>query len=284
MDRIVQLPFIPFIHSAEDVLFAGFVFARVFGLFLISPLLSNPHISGTVRSLLSVFVATLLILTNYGSYRGEAPRYELPIFNLNHEWTIVLVAIAFLKEVAIGFLIGFCFSLIFEALLFAGQIASFLIGFSLAELFDPISGVTQALLSQIFVLVGFLLMLSSDLHHSFLRTLSDSFEVLPIGNYHLNHETLQTVSSGTARLWEYAMQLTAIPFVILFLVTVGLGFMAKIMPEMNIFMLGFPLKIFIGYYALIVAVGFFPLILQEAFVEFDNLARLIIGQIARGDV
>ena len=70
--------------------------------------------------------------------------------------------------------------------------------------------------------------------------------------------------------------LTESVYVILFLTTIGLGFMAKILPEMNIFMVGFPLKILVGFYSLILAVGYFPRILQRTLVECEHLVGRIL--------
>ena len=83
-------------------------------------------------------------------------------------------------------------------------------------------------------------------------------------------------------MFSYAMRFAAIPFIVLTLVTIGLGFMARVMPEMNIFMVGFPLKILIGYYTLILSIGYFPLILRRAFAEHANLTRLLLNHIGFG--
>jgi flagellar biosynthetic protein FliR len=157
-----------------------------------------------------------------------------------------------------------------------------MMGLAISKMLDPVSGTQQTLLGQLFMILGSLIMLSLDIHHIFLNVLAESFSVLPIGTYHLPHEALHTLSHGTMRIFDYAVKLSAIPFTILTLVTIGLGFMAKIMPEMNIFMVGFPLKIFIGYYTLIMAVSLFPLILKQGFYEFENMAKILISQIAGG--
>lgn len=274
---IAQLPFIPYVHSGEDVVFFVYLMMRTAGLFMFSPLLSNRNVSTFVRSMLVVFITILLSITIYPDYRGDSPKYILRELNGSEEAYLSLLGITCAKELSIGYLVGFFFSILLEALLFAAQSTSIMIGFATARMIDPISGTSQALLGQLYMIMASLLVVILDLHHIFIRIVADSFDVLPIGSYQINHEALSYITKGSSRLWHYSLQYASIPYTIIFLITVGLGFMAKIMPEMNIFMVGFPLKIFVGYYSLIFAVGYFPLILKKAFIEYENLTRLVLS-------
>lgn len=271
-----QLPFIPYIHSGEDVIFAFYIFMRVSGLFVLSPLLGNPNIPKYVRMLLIAFITALLAMTLYPDYRGENPRYILSEFTKDQPLFLFTLFVTSIKEISIGYLIGFFFSLVIESLLFAAQSTSIMMGFSISRMLDPISGTTQTLLGQLYVLCGSLIIVTLDLHHIFIRITAESFSIIPLGNYQLPPETLDSLAKGSARMWFHALHLSAIPYTVIFLVTVGLGFMAKIMPEMNIFMVGFPLKIFIGYYCLIISINFFPPLIKQSFIEFANLARIIL--------
>ncbi len=277
-----QLPFAPFLHNAEDVILFFFVLLRVFGLFLSAPLISNANIPRTVRAIIPFFIAALITMVIYPDYRGENAIFELREFNIDTKGLILMIVFTASQEFFIGIIIGFCFSLILESLLFAGQSASHLMNLSLSELLDPVSGTSQTLIAQLFILMATVILFSLDLHHTFFRVVSESYRTLPIGSYNFSHESLDTILHGSQRVWHYALKYVAIPYVILFLITFGLGFMAKIMPEMNIFMVGMPLKIFIGYYTLILAVGFFPIVLQKAFVEYENLAHKIVIQMNSG--
>jgi flagellar biosynthesis protein FliR len=279
---ITQLPFFSYIHSSEDIVFYMYIVARVTGVFLTTPILGNANVPKTVRAFLVFMVAALFAMTMYDMYRGENSIYTLASIPEEGGWSLFLLAFDMLKEVAIGALIGFSFVLFLEGLAFAGQLTSFMMGFAMSRIIDPVSGASQTVLGQLFIMLGTLFILSLDLHHIFFNILGESFYLAPLGNYHLPYEMLSDVIQGSGRLWTYALQFSAIPYVILFLVTVGLGFMAKIMPEMNIFMVGFPLKIFIGYYCVIVAVGFFPQTIKHAFVEFGNLSRIMLVHIGSG--
>lgn len=276
------MPFIPFIHSPQDIIFLFFILMRVTGFFLVSPLFANKAITMPVKVLLTVFVAILIALPLYPLYRGDNPQHIVPILVADKHISMLALMVMSIKELAIGYLMGLIFTLVFEALLVAGQLSSVLMGFAIMSIIDPMSGEQRPILAQMFVIFITLLILAFDLHHVFFRELANSFVVLPLGNYHMPYEMLHDIIKGSSRLFTYAMQYIAIPYFVLFLVTVGLGFIAKIMPQMNIFILGFPIKLLIGYYTLIVAVGYFPQVLQRSFVECDYLVRHVVRYIAGG--
>ena len=247
---------------------------------MLSPLLSNQNTPMQVRVMLTVFITILLTITLYPDYRGAESSFILKELALDQPISIIQVGITTIKEVGIGYLMGLCFTLLFEAVLVAGQVGGVLMGFSIMDIIDPITQTSRPLVSQFFVVTLTLLLLAMDLHFVFFQHLTESFRILPIGNYHLPYEMLDTIAMGSGRLFTWALQFISFPFVILFLITIGLGFMAKIMPEMNIFMVGFPVKILIGYYTLIVAVGYFPRILVRVMVELENLITRLLYAIS----
>lgn len=267
---------LPYIHSYEDLIFILHILARVIGLFLISPILSNNSMPSTVKPFL-VFMTTLLLSFGlYDSYRGPDALVHLQDF-LNYKQGIQLsIAVGFIKELTIGYLIGFSFIILFEALILAGQTAGFMIGFSMARVFDPVSGTQQTILSQVFIMMTSLIILCTDLHHVFFKLLQQSFLVVPLSSFKLPPEFFLDIGDATSRIFTYGIKFAAIPFTILLLVLVSMGFLAKVMPELNIFMLGFALKFLVGYYSLVLAIGFFPGLINQAFQECFNLAEVII--------
>jgi flagellar biosynthetic protein FliR len=144
-----QLPLIPFIHNSQDIIFFFLVLARVGGIFLISPLLSHNSIKMQLRSFLTVMTTILLAMTLYSDYRGPQPLYYTNLLDSNAPISLILLGMGVAKELAIGFLIGFCFALVMEALVVAGQLVGVMIGFSIAEILDPVSGVSQSMISNL---------------------------------------------------------------------------------------------------------------------------------------
>lgn len=278
----MRLFFLPFVHSSQDTIFLIYILMRVIGLFGISPLLSNAGIPMRIKAFLTVIITLLISFTLYPDYRGANARYLLAELTEGSQSLLIPVIITCLKELLMGYLIGFCFTILFESLLFAGQVTGFMVGFSMARLIDPVSGTSQAVLSQLFVIISSLIILCTDLHHVFFQTLSHSFRYAPLGTVDINHKIYTDFTQGTGRIFVYGIRFSVIPYVVLFLIIVGLGFLAKVMPELNVFMLGFALKILIGFYTLIIAIGFFPPLIQQIFVECHNLAGLVIRHVGKG--
>ncbi len=271
---------LPFIETTDQLMFVFYIMARVTGLFLIAPLLSNRNITPATKAALVVFLTALIGMVIYPDYFGENARFGLPYIPPDKGFSIVLFLIHLGKEMITGFLVGFAFVLLFEALFLAGQLVGVMVGLSMAELIDPLSGTSQSIIAQFFTITISLVVLSLDLHHHFIYVIAESFSLVPIANYQMSPELLQHVTHGSSRFFHYALQYSAIPYLVLFLVTFALGFMARVMPEMNIFMVGFPLKIFIGYYGIIASLAYFPLIFQEAFTEYLNLAHQLLVDMA----
>ncbi len=277
-----SLQFIPFIHNTSEILYIFFILSRITGIFLIAPLLKNASIPTTVRALIIIFTSALLSMAMYSDYFGDSPKYvvrELADDKAIYILSLILISV---KELIIGYLIGFAFTIIFEGIYFGGQMLNRTAGLALSQMFDPLTRTNQTLLVQFMAIFASLIILSLDLHHIFIKTAAYSFSIIPLGHFHLSQELLPEIVKGTARIFVYGISYSAFPYIIGILITISLGFIAKVMPEMNIFMFGFPLRILVSYYAIIIALGYVPLILQQAFVEYHNLAKLIIRHIGGG--
>ncbi len=273
---------IPFFQNSSDIIFLFYILARVSGFFLISPIFSNQNVPAMVRIGLIFFSTAILAMALYPTYRGPSPEIYLPELQSAGDHLWAKLAATTIKELSIGFVMGFAFHLIFETILIAGQILSNLAGFAASQLVDPVTNIQTGIVSQVFNITFVLIFLSLDLHLDTVKLLTESFYTLPLGNYHLPYELVNEINHGTGRMFFYAMRIAIVPFMILSLVTVSLGLMARVMPEMNIFLIGFPLKILISFYSLITTVKFFPIIINPLFKEFYTFAKLIIYRISTG--
>nr|NGX46602.1 hypothetical protein [Chlamydiota bacterium] len=187
-----------------------------------------------------------------------------------------LIVMHIIKEVLIGYLLGFIFALIVEGAALAGQLVGTLSGFSATELLRPGSSASYPLFSRIFILLVLTLLLGCDLHHTLFRTLYESFTLLPLGSYPLGERLAENLIMGSARLFNHALLYAAIPFMILFLVIVLFAFVARLLPDFPIFWVGFPVQLIVGLGAIILAVGYYSEILQHIFTELVHLSQRIL--------
>jgi flagellar biosynthetic protein FliR len=267
---------IPTLPSAENVIYVFYIFMRVFGLLFVSPLLSNKAISASLRVYLGIFITIILALVLYPQYHPASPSAHLQELNIFLPTHIFWVAIISVKELAVGYVIGFCFNVAFEAMVMSGELIDSMIGFSTAQFVDPFSHTFHSLLGQLLVLSGALYMLIVDFHHVFIRMLAVSFNFIPLGGFEMTPAAMQDVILGTSWIYVYAMKFGAIPIAILALQLVGIGLVIRVVPEMNLLLTGLPMRVLFGLWTLMLAVSRIIPLFEESFVRITKLAEKII--------
>lgn len=264
--------------SSQDVILFTFILCRVTGMFVISPLLTARNIGGMIRMFLSMFISLLVLMTLYKYYHGAHPLFATRSM-IDNEGSWMFLTLIAVKELGIGYLLGFCFTLIFEATLLAGSLIDAMTGFATAESYDPLSNPGHTFLSPIFSLMALLIALSLDLHHQFIQVLSESFLAIPFGDYNMPVDALNTLVAGTGELFDFGLQLATIPFLCLGLGIIGVGFVARIVPEFNPLLMGLPMRILIALWAMTLAASHIPPIIKDGFIAFNALSRSLVNLI-----
>jgi flagellar biosynthesis protein FliR len=228
------------VYVSQFVVFVMLV-VRITALVVTAPVLGYQAIPVQVKVALGLFLA--LVFYPLASAPGTALDTRL----------LALVVVA-LKEAAVGLLLGFVLTLLFAGARFAGDIIGFSMGFSLANVFDPESAQSVSLVGQFFYLVTLLLFILLNGHHFVLEALHLSYTAVPIGGLGLNLLLGQGVVKLTGFIFIIALKLAEPVIVALFLIDVGLAVLARVVPQMNVFMVSFPLKITVGL-AMLMATG-----------------------------
>lgn len=282
MNPTSLVPFLGFLSTPEDVVLFYYVLARVTGIFVISPLLSQQGAGGSyVRIFLSIFIAVLLTMTLYPEYRDHPSEYIFA--GLSHQkfgWMIL--SLNLVKELAIGYILGFFFTLIFEAVVLAGELIDAMTGFATAASINPMSGTSSNLLGPLLTISAILIALAMDMHHQFIRIVVESFTVIPLGDYYFPPEIIDSVIAATGLFFSYALKFAAVPFVILACATIGIGFTVRAVPEYNPLLTGLPMRVLVAYFTLMLSISFVPSIMLHAFHEFEVLSGMIMRYISGG--
>ncbi len=266
--------------NPNEYAFVLYILLRVLGLFMISPLFSNHSINPLIRFFIGLFTSLILSLVLYPDYLGLHPRYVLADLNqttLNHLLLVILISI---KELATGYIIGFCFNVVFEAMVLTGELIDSMIGFSTAQFLDPFSFSFHSLLGQLFVLSGALMMLLVDFHHVFIRIIANSFNVIPIGHYQMSEALFNDLTSGTSLIFIYCVKYGVIGIIILFSQLLGIGFTVRVVPEMNLLLTGLPMRILFGFFVMVLTTGRIQPIFLESFKAVSFLAERIVQHLA----
>jgi flagellar biosynthetic protein FliR len=209
---------------------------RVSGFMLVAPLMSAAAVPTRVRVVLSLAIAVLV-----------APFAAVPaglmIFSANG----ILVAV---QQLVLGVSIGLVAQLVFDALALAGQTISTTMGLGFATLVDPQRGATTPVLGQFFTVLAVLTYLSLDGHLALLGALAHSFDSMPIGA-NMPASLLWTVADWGARVFEAGLIISLPATVALIVVNLALGVVSRAAPQLNLFGVGFPLTITVGFCVLL---------------------------------
>ena len=151
------------------------------------------------------------------------------------------------KELAIGFLIGYVATLAFGAFVMAGELISSEMGLSMAELVDPLFGDHISPISQLLQIVALILFFAINGHHWLINAMVISYKTVPITGFIESGFTISKLVQMFGGLFVSAIKVAAPVMIVMGLIVVVSGFLARSMPQLNIFLVIFPLKIIIGF-------------------------------------
>lgn len=241
---------IPLDFAVPQVIGFMLVVARLSGLFLIAPVFSSPMIPPKIKLMaLLVLAATLTPIV-----APTAP--EVPV-------SILPLILALGTETIIGFAIGFSVAIVFAAVQLGASLIDTSIGFSMASIIDPINNAQGAVLGSFYSMVATLAFLSVNGHHWLLAGFKRSFEVVALGVVPDIEQMMANLFTTFTQLFAMAFQIAAPVLITLLLVDVVLGIVSRVVPQMNVFFVGIPLKIGVGLVAVIVSLPTFTGFLQE---------------------
>ena len=177
-----------------------------------------------------------------------------------------------LGEIAVGLVLGLSARIVMGALQVAGSVIAQELGLSFAMTVDPTQGAGQeAAIGNFLTLLGVTLIFATDLHHLALRAIYDSYGLFPPGLFPDAADAAQLAIRAVVRTFVLAVQISA-PFIAFaFLFNLGLGILARLMPQMQVFFLAMPLTIFAGVLILLAVLG----LMMGLFVQ--DLGRFLTG-------
>lgn len=249
------------------VIYFVLIFCRISGIFFVSPFFSNRAISARIRVGFSFFVSFLLL--------NVVPKDPGILENLTFPILTVLV----IKELIIGALIGFLVALVFSVVQTASQLYSMNIGLMMANTFDPVSENQVPVLGQLKNLFLLGIFFVYGIHRVIIMRLIDTFYYDPIGHIAYN---IDNIAVFFIKYFSYyfllAVQLSLPVLGVLMLIDMILGILSRIAPQMNVFFIGMPLKLMVGFYVLVkfspYFVNFFILMFEKVNERILELVKL----------
>lgn len=160
-----------------------------------------------------------------------------------------------LREVFFGLAIGYVTNLFFAAIEIAGHFVDFQSGFSMAQTFDPNIGIRGAHYGRIYYWISICVFFLLDMHHKVISTLIRSFEYVPLGEITYQGLTVEAILGIFSRIFELAFNLAAPIIIVVLVIDVVLGVISKTIPQINVLMLGMPIKAAASFLAVLMSLS-----------------------------
>jgi len=232
------IPFLITFFEQIDVFML--IMVRVIGFFLFVPVISGMSIPMQVRLTLAFCFSAAIFssgLVVSATFYNSVPGF------------FMLILVEFLTGVLMGYILMF----IFNIMLFVGQQIDFKMGFAMMSVMDPLMQIQVPIMGNLFfIAISALLVVTGGLHW-FIEAFFYSYEILPMGTANIigNADLAHFFITHLTLFFMIAVQI-ALPVVgALTLIDISLGIMVKAVPQMNVFVIGMPIKVFVGLFLML---------------------------------
>jgi flagellar biosynthetic protein FliR len=226
-----------------------FPFTRILALIASSPVLGNKQIPARIKVGLAL-VLTIIIAPALGSQ----PEVEVA----SAQGFFVLM-----QQILAGVAIGFTMRLIFNAVEMCGELAGMQMGLGFASFYDPLNASFTPVVAQFLGIIATLAFLGMDGHLYMIDALADSFHTFPITTAVPHATALHTLVAWGGSIFAHALQLSMPVIGALLLTNLALAVLTRSAPQLNIFQIGFPITLAVGFAALALSIPYFAPLLDH---------------------
>jgi flagellar biosynthetic protein FliR len=240
-----------------------FIFLRVGAILMTMPIFKS-------KSVPVLFKAGLTLATSMVLF---------PILNLKvfpELTSVISFGIGAIGEVLLGITIGLAVNLIFAGIQMAGQLAGYQMGMALANVMDPNSSIQIPILAQFNQMFALLIFLAVNAHHWFLRALAESYRLVPPFGFQFSNSLMEQIVQIAGSMFVIGLKIGAPIIAVLLLTSIAFGLIARTVPQMNVFFVAMPLKIFVGLLFLGFSLPFLLSYLKQLFRGVGETIFLIL--------
>lgn len=244
---------------------------RVGCMFLLVPFFSDSTIPGPAKILLA-FSLTLILFPII-----QSRAFMLPPDTFETNMGIVTVVA---KEAAVGLALGFVAKLFYEALSIAFGYMGMQMGFNMASLYDHHTETNTPVVSQFAMVLAMLIFLAMDGHHMIIKAAAESFELVPVGKMVFTKMISNYMLDIMDRVFWITVKLSAPMALVIFLLNVSFGIIAKAVPQINVLVVSFTVNILAGFLVLSLTMPVFGLsvadVFQEMVLRMGHLLKFLV--------
>jgi flagellar biosynthetic protein FliR len=231
------------------------VFLRISSMLLVFPIFSAPQIPSLVRLGFGLLFSFIIF-------------HLVPVVHLSGNLYELAIAVA--SQVVLGVIVGFVASLVFTGVQFAGELIDLQMGFAIANVLNPQTQQNITIIGEFQLAIATLVFLATDSHHFLIQGIAGSFTLVPLPFINLDQGIADNVTIFFTQSFLIVFRIAAPIVTALFLVNVTLAFMARVAPQMNVFVVGLPIQVGVGLIMMAISI---PLMATVGPELFQNVAR-----------
>jgi flagellar biosynthetic protein FliR len=236
------------------------VTSRVAGFIGAIPVISSAQAPGRIKTAMVVAIS----LAVFPVMSGAVP---------NISFSPLPFMLLIISELLLGLLLGLVARLIFTAVEFGATVIGYQMGFAAAEVFDPQNQRQVAIISQFQNIFAILIFLAINGHHLFLQTAIRSYELLPPGQIDFSGQAVPYLMELASHMFSIGVQFSAPVLAVLLLSGLILGVLARVFPQLNVFLLSFPINIGTAFIVIALTLSMVSVLIRR---EFDILGERFV--------
>lgn len=233
----IDISFLPALTAAFLL-----TFARVGTMVMLMPGVGEMNMPSRVRLAIALVLTAILLPAHQAAYTVD----------LN---TLGPVLLMLFQEMLVGAVLGMTARLAISALQIAGSVVAQQLGLGFVTAVDPTQNQQGLLVGNFLTVLGVTLIFATDMHHLVIAALNDSYAIFAPGEMPIVGDVAQHITRVISTAFRIGIQLSA-PFLVFgLLFNLGLGVLSRLMPQMQVFFIGLPLSILLGFLLLVLVIG-----------------------------
>ncbi|MBN1301134.1 MAG: flagellar biosynthetic protein FliR [Melioribacteraceae bacterium] len=246
-----------------DFLIVFLIFMRILSAMIAAPIYGHSAVPVVTKVLISFIIAFII----FSSIDTSGIVIE---FN---PWWILLNAG---KEIITGLIIGFTLNFIFYGISFAGHIMGFEIGLAMATVFNPVEETSSNVIGQLVYLLAIMIFFIINGHHYVIRALTYSVQVMPLGTVAINESVSDLLVKYSAAVFILAVKIAAPIMVSYVLINIAEGILARVVPQMQVFFVTYPVKLGVGFLILMLLTPLYLHVIKNLLYDFEEKLYLLV--------
>jgi flagellar biosynthesis protein FliR len=240
-----------------DFILVFLIFIRISTALISSPVFGSKTFPTLPKIFLSLIIAYIVYLTIDRSVLADVPT----------GWMLVILSI---KEAITGLILGFMMQFVFWGVSYAGTLVGFDMGLTMAEVFNPSSEESGNVVGEFLYYGALMVFFLINGHHYIISSVKHSFSVIPIGKFTITKPVYDLIVVYSASVFIIAVKIASPIMVSFFLVHIGEGIVARIIPQMQVFFVTQPLKIGVGLVMLASIMPLYIYVIKNLLQDYEN--------------